>query len=85
MIWRRGAAPPAVSGDLPEVVALIGTGDAAAVPDTDAVARLELYREFAHPPPGCPPLCLVSATAPPLAEDQEVAWSLAYRLIPPPE
>jgi hypothetical protein len=46
--------------------------------------RLELYREFAHPTPGCPPVCVVSSAAPLLSDDRSVTWSLVYQLIPPP-
>lgn len=44
----------------------------------------ELYRAFAHPPPGCPCFCLIL----PSAEDlptTDATWRLLYRRIPPPE
>ena len=49
--------------------------------------RLELYREFAHPAPGCPRFCAVSAAdasaADALDAASETIWRLVYRPMPP--
>jgi hypothetical protein len=64
LIWRT-ISPPQPS----EEVTLVGTNA-----HTDAC--FELYREFAHPPPGCPRFCLAFPGDP-----QETVWRLVYRQI----
>jgi hypothetical protein len=63
--------------------------------------RFELYRDYAHPPPGCPRFCAIYeadaqrekrraargplSSGPPAWANHETVWRLVYRLIPPLE
>jgi hypothetical protein len=77
MIWRQ-----LTSGDVPpDTLALVGLND---LPQREAATCYELYRAFAHPPPGCPQYCLILPTAADLPT-AEAAWRLHYRRIPPPD
>ena len=74
MLWRQLSS----AGSTGDTLYIVGTN---APNGSDvAVARLELYREFAHPAPGCPRFCEIGAT--PSAQDNEPVWRLRYRLIP---
>ena len=90
MIWRHVAADE--SSDWPaESMLTVGTSAPAVQPEEDGSARavqLQLYREFAHPAPGCPRFCSIydPPTAPPPSQaDDTVIWRLTYRRIPPPD
>jgi hypothetical protein len=72
LIWRTDSS---IDVDDDSELLLSGT-NAAAQPGRDG-GCLELYREFAHPAPGCPKLCVLRNQ-----EALEVVWRLVYRPIP---
>jgi hypothetical protein len=77
MIWRQLS-----SGDVPpDTVALVGVDE---LPQREAATCYELYRAFAHPPPGCPQYCLILPPAGDLPPT-DATWRLLYRRIPPPD
>jgi hypothetical protein len=81
MLWRLLWTTPATDA-APDGVWLAGMH---VPPETDTGFRgscLELYREFAHPAPGCPPFCAVSAADQPEGGGADVVWRLRYRRIP---
>jgi hypothetical protein len=79
MIWRQLS-----SHDAPlDSILLLGLNS---LPEDLPTGRIcyELYRAFAHPPPGCPQYCLIL----PPAEDlprTDATWRLVYRRISPPD
>jgi hypothetical protein len=82
MIWRQLSTAGA-SDHEPESLVLLGTNEPA--DPASAGTRLELYREFAHPAPGCPRFCIIydAPSAPaPLREPPDTGWRLVYRPIP---
>jgi hypothetical protein len=88
MLWQELSLTDA-DGRPPEAVFMVGTNDPDA-PSTDTFgARLELYRAFAHPEPGCPQYCDIYAAdaSGPRGEweQRESVWRLVYRRIPAPE
>jgi hypothetical protein len=79
LLWRQTITTPASTQPAPESVLIVGTN---AEPHGDGLyACLELYRSFAHPEPGCPRFCAISATET-ADETGEAAWRLVYRHIP---
>jgi hypothetical protein len=86
MVWRQLTSAGWTDGP-PQSLLLVGT-NAAAPADNIRGLRLELYREFAHPAPGCPRFCDVSAAGASAADAPDTAaetiWRLVYRPIPPP-
>jgi hypothetical protein len=83
MIWRRTSAGGAID-PLADSLLIVGTKEAAS---GAYVAHFELYREFAHPPPGCPRYCAIlnAEAGEPAAGVRNPVWRLIYRRIPPPE
>jgi hypothetical protein len=93
MLWQELSVTDA-DGQAPEAVFMVGTNDADAPSDglssSDRFgARLELYRAFAHPEPGCPRYCDIYAADASGARDEwerrESVWRLVYRRIQAPE
>jgi hypothetical protein len=85
MLWRQ--VSDAISTDEPtESIVIVGTNEPA-VAATKVLASFELYREFAHPAPGCPRYCTIydAAIDPPVAGSADPIWQLVYRHIAPPE
>jgi hypothetical protein len=82
MLWRNIS-----SGSMdaaPRSIYLVGTNTR--VTNHQKTTRLELYRAFAHPPPGCPQFCLVhEGTEPATGDADDAVWRLGYRRIPPPD
>jgi hypothetical protein len=79
MIWRQLSS---TRDQLPDSVLLVGTNAPADADGGDAC--YELYREFAHPAPGCPRFCAVFSTNSASEAAGESVWRLVYRRIPPP-
>jgi hypothetical protein len=79
MLWQLSSPGP--SDQLPESMVILGTHEP--TDQATAAARLELYREFAHPAPGCPRFCTIyDAQSAPRSEGPDTVWRLAYQLIP---
>jgi hypothetical protein len=80
MLWRQLSSAESTD-QVPESMVMLGTN----VPADEAGGgtRLELYREFAHPAPGCPRFCTIYDAPSAPADAAESVWRLAYRLIPP--
>jgi len=73
-VWRMLWRGISETGALDSVV-LVGVNEGQG-------AQLELYREFAHPAPGCPRFCLVSdAAAAAVETSDEAIWRLGYRRV----
>lgn len=77
MLWRQ-IATASTPDPASESILIVGTNDA---PGSDGLyARLELYRAFAHPDPGCPRFCAIYG--PETAEAPgDAIWRLGYRHI----
>ena len=99
MLWRRvsdpgaaRAASDAIGLDeraVLDAIRLVGVNNPEAGLQSGGGTRLELYREFAHPAPGCPRFCeIVVADAAAQHSTQPGAgqpvWDLVYRRIPLP-
>jgi hypothetical protein len=82
MLWRQISSGE--SDRRPESILLVGTNAELAAERHPRATHLELYREFAHPAPGCPRFCVVSDTDAPVGQAPEAVWRLVYRHIPPP-
>jgi hypothetical protein len=94
MLWQQQSLQ-AATGPVPEAVFMLGTNEAdAPAPERQSqsdsfAARLELYRAFAHPEPGCPRFCTIydagAAAARRACAERDSVWRLVYRRIPPPD
>jgi hypothetical protein len=89
MLWRRvsDAGEPALAAA--DSIRLVGGNAPERGLPPSGGTRLELYREFAHPAPGCPRLCAVyesdpRATGRLTTVPAEALWDLIYRRIPLP-
>jgi hypothetical protein len=92
MLWRQIS----VSGSAdqpPESIFLVGMNEPPEVTRGDGDARVtcfELYREFAHPAPGCPRFCVIyeradiATVARVEPGGNDTIWRLVYRRIPLP-
>jgi hypothetical protein len=73
MLWQQREARDLAS----DSITLVGTNEP---PSAEAPGvRLELYRAFAHPEPGCPRFCIVSDVE---SAGADAIWRLVYRRIP---
>jgi hypothetical protein len=78
MIWRQlPSTGPTAQPSGP--ILIVGTNTA-----TQSGTRLELYRSFAPPEPGCPRFCTIYEPDA-AVETAEAVWRLVYRPIPAPE
>ena len=77
--WRAALRPGADAPDASYTDAIFGTPRAA------WDAAFELYRDFAHPAPGCPRYCTVYSLQDGAPQASDTVWRLAYGRIPPPE
>jgi hypothetical protein len=80
MIWRQISATESADQS-PESVSIVGTNEPEA--GDSSGTRYELYREFAHPAPGCPRFCRIDVAAAATGA-RDMVWSLVYRRIPIP-
>jgi hypothetical protein len=84
MLWRQLSATDSTD-HAPETIVLVGTNQPDVTPQADA--HFELYREYAHQPPGCPRFCAIfdatAADVPPVSDERDASWRLVYRLMRP--
>jgi hypothetical protein len=91
MLWRQVADTAEAPGgaDSVRILGINAPVDGRPSGGSTRQTQHELYREFAHPAPGCPRFCLafepdVDANAGLDATPGQVVWDLLYRRIPLP-
>jgi hypothetical protein len=88
MLWKQIAASGS-SGSPAESICIVGTNQPELHEPAGCkrVTRHELYRDYAHPPPGAPRFLTIFefADSPSAVQNGDVVWSLTYRRIAPPD
>jgi hypothetical protein len=88
LLWHQTAASDSAD-NAPDFICIVGTNEPldaelATSASCARVTRHELYRDFAHPPPGAPRFLTIceSAEASPEVRNEDAVWRLVYRRIP---